>query len=280
MAPSAVRRRGTARGPAGGRRVEQVFLSGEALIELRVYPGAEQLAVAAADEFAARARDAVSERGRFAAALPGGSTPNRFYEVLAARRRGIPWGKVHLFWGDERFVPPDHPDSNFRAARELLVARIPIPQANVHPIGTEGNVPETAASLYEQNLRVFFGLPACQFPRFDLVILGLGADGHTASLFPGSDALQERARLVAAPLVATLGAYRITLTLPVLNNARAVMFLVSGGPKAEALARALEGHTAGDDIPSRLVRPREGTLLWMVDRAAAAGLHRQTPAPP
>jgi 6-phosphogluconolactonase len=262
--------------PADMRRLEQVFLASEPRVELRVFAGAEGLALAAAAEFLARARTAIAERGQFIVALPGGSTPNRFYAHLAGWRRvgtgRIPWARIHVFWGDERLVPPGHPESNFRAVNENLLVQVPIPQANVHRIRTEGRSPAGAAALYEQEIRTFFRLPAGRFPGFDLVVLGLGADGHTASLFPGSEALAEDARLVVAPLVAKLGTHRVTVTLPVLNNARTIMFLVSGGQKSEALARALHRGVGSEALPARLVRPRDGTLLWLVDRAAARKL--------
>jgi len=258
------------------RRLEQVFLVNEPRVELRVFSGAEDLARAAAAEFSTRARTAVAQRGRFIVALPGGSTPNRFYALLAGGRGAgtgrIPWAKIHVFWGDERLVPPGHVDSNFRNVNEALLVQVPIPQANVHRIRTEGRSPAGAAALYEQEVRRFFTLPAGRFPRFDLVVLGLGADGHTASLFPGSDVLREDTRLVVAPLVSKLGTHRITFTLPVFNNARTIMFLVSGGQKSEALARALHGGVGSDALPARLVRPRDGTLIWLVDRAAARKL--------
>jgi len=280
VAAAAVRHQPGDAGPAETRRLEQVFKTTEPRVELRVFGNAEDLAAAAAAEFAARARAAVSQHGRFTVALCGGSTPNRLYALLAERRRPgkgrPPWGKVHVFWGDERVVPPGHSDSNFRAVNEALLAKVPIPQANVHRIRTEARNPAAAAALYEQELRRFFSLAPGRFPRFDLVLLGLGADGHTASLFPDSEVLREETRLVAAPLVPKLGTHRITLTLPVLNSAQAVMFLVSGGHKAEALARALEGGTGSEALPPRLVRPRDGTLLWLVDRAAARMLHRRT----
>jgi 6-phosphogluconolactonase len=258
------------------RRLEQVFQTVEPRVELRVFARAEDLALAAAAEFLARARAAVAQRGRFVVALPGGSTPGRFYAHLAGWHRAgtgrIPWGRVHVFWGDERLVPPGHTDSNFRNVNEALLVQVPIPQGNVHRIRTEGRSPAGAAALYDQEIRTFFKLPVGRLPRFDLVVLGLGADGHTASLFPRSEALAEESRLVVAPMVAKLGTHRITVTLPVLNNARAIMFLVSGEQKSEALARALHGGAGGEALPARLVRPRDGTLLWLVDRAAARKL--------
>jgi 6-phosphogluconolactonase len=269
-------------GAARSSRLERTLVADVPRVELRVFVDAEELAAAAAAEFLAQGKAAIAAHGRFSVVLSGGSTPIRLYTLLATHRRGGPrlsWAKVHVFWGDERVVPPNHPESNFRTAREALLARVPIPQANVHRIRTEARTPAAAAALYEQELRSFFAPSVGQFPKFDLVLLGLGADGHTASLFPGSEALRERTRLVVAPMVTKLGVHRITLTLPVINNARAVMFLVSGGQKAETLARALEGGERGEKLPAQLVRPRDGTVLWLVDRAAAHMLHRRVPRP-
>jgi 6-phosphogluconolactonase len=237
---------------------------------------ADGLAAAAAAEVARRARQAVARDGRFALVLSGGSTPARLYALLAKRRAGrggVPWTNVHVFWGDERAVPPDHSESNFRLANEALLSRVPIPEGNVHRIRAELGSPAEAAALYEEELRAFFETPAGRFPRVDLVLLGLGGDGHTASLFPGDAALEESTRLVLAPAGAKLGLRRITLTLPVLNSARAAMFLVSGEGKAAILARVLAGGAADASLPARLVRPRAGDLLWFVDRAAAGGVY-------
>jgi 6-phosphogluconolactonase len=258
------------RRPADAGRVEQVLTRRGRGVELRVREDPDSLAAGAAEEVAARAREAVARRGRFAIALSGGSTPGLLYERLA-RRRALPWSRVHVFWGDERVVPPGHPDSNFGAAERTLLSRVPLPRANVHRVPTETHGPAVAARVYEDELRSFFATPPRGFPRFDLVLLGLGADGHTASLFPGNEALREEERLVLAPLVPSLGGYRITLTLPVINNARSVVFLVSGEGKAGILARVLEG-SGGEELPARLVRPHDGELLWLVDRAAASGL--------
>jgi 6-phosphogluconolactonase len=267
-------------GAAATRGPRPVLTDVERSAELRVCRDAEELAAAAAVEIARRARGAVTSRGLFTLALSGGSTPTRLYAVLARQQAGrgaVPWGKVHVFWGDERAVPPGHPESNFRAANEALLSRVPIPEGNVHRIRAELGSAAAAAELYETELRDFFRTPVGRFPRFDLVLLGLGADGHTASLFPESGALGELTRLVVAPLVPRLGAHRITLTLPVLNGAREVMFLVSGEGKAGVLAQVLEGGTEGVPLPARLVRPRDGALLWFVDRAAAKEL-RSAPA--
>lgn len=231
----------------------------------------EALARAAAGELVRVATRAVGERDAFALALAGGETPRRLYELLADPREPfrdrIAWSRTHVFFGDERPVPPDHRDSNFRMAREALLGRVPA--ASVHRIRGED---PAAAEEYEAELRRFFAIPAGEAPpRLDLVLLGLGTDAHTASLFPRSPALEERRRWVAAPFVERLGTRRITLTLPILDRARAVLFLVSGGDKAEALARVLE-PAAGEELPpAARVRP-EGEILWFVDRAAASRL--------
>jgi len=239
---------------------------------LRVLSGPAEVAAAGAAEVLARAGEAVAARGAFALALSGGTTPRALYALLAepagAFAARMPWPRTQVFFGDERHVPPDHPDSNFRMAQEALLARVPIPAENVHRI--RGELPDAAgaAAAYEGELRAVLGSD----PALDLVLLGLGEDGHTASLFPGSPALEERERWVAAAWVEGLGAWRITLTLPVLERAREVVFLVAGASKAEALRRALRGGAQPEPVPAARVRPREGRLLWLADRAAAASL--------
>lgn len=241
---------------------------------LRRVSDAEAVARAAAEEIAAAAARAVDERGRFTVALAGGSTPRRAYELLAdpdaPYRARLRWDAIHVFFGDERHVPPDHPDSNYRMAREALLDRVTV--ASVHRMWGEEPQAEAAARGYEAELRRFFGLGAAdaQPPRLDLVVLGLGPDGHTASLFPGSAALDERRRWAVAPHVERLGAHRITLTLPVLDRAREVLFLVSGAEKADALARALAPPPGAAPVPAGRVRPEQGALVWIVDRAAAS----------
>lgn len=234
------------------------------------------LARDAAEELARCAEEAVRERGRFTLALAGGSTPKRLYELLADRdapfRERIDWSSVHFFWGDERHVPPDHSDSNYRMAREALLDAVPVPPGNVHRIRAELPGAVQAAAEYEAELRRSFALVPGEVPRFDLVLLGLGADGHTASLFPGSEALHERERLVAAPWIAKLQAFRITLTPPVIERAAEVLFLVSGEDKAPALHAVLAGERDPDRLPAQLARPRDGRLLWLVDRTAASRL--------
>jgi 6-phosphogluconolactonase len=243
---------------------------------VRVVADGEAAARAAAEEVVAAAAPGVSERGRFTIALSGGSTPRRLYALLADAagpfRARVAWERVHVFFGDERHVPPEDAESNFRMAREALLDHVPV--ASVHRM--RGELPEAAeaAREYEADLGRFFALDPAKDPppRLDLVLLGLGPDGHTASLFPGTDVLGERRRWVAAPRVARLGTDRITLTLPVLDRARRVVFVAAGAEKAEAVARVL---APGDSPPpAARVRPEAGALLWILDRAAAARLPR------
>ncbi|MEE9155364.1 MAG: 6-phosphogluconolactonase [Gemmatimonadota bacterium] len=237
--------------------------------ELRIFEDVEELARAAAEEFQGRASSKRGGDDRFTVALSGGSTPRRLHGLLASEpyRDRIPWKRVHLFWGDKRAVPPDHPDSNFGAARKTLLTEVPIPTGNVHRIKAELSDAAAAAEDYERELRRFFDLSEDEFPRFDLILLGMGADGHTASLFPRSKALEETRRLVVAPWVEKLEAHRVTLTLPVLNRAACVIFLVAGVAKAEALSRILAGGQGPSDRPAGLVQPESGELLWFIDRA-------------
>jgi 6-phosphogluconolactonase len=236
--------------------------------EVRVLEGPADLARAVAEEWRSRALPATAAAGRFAVALAGGSTARAPYALLADPgapwREALPWATTHVFFGDERAVPPGHRESNYGMVRDALLAHVPIPASNVHRIRGEED-PEAAAREYEDELRAFFG-PSL---RFDLVLLGMGADGHTASLFPGSGALDEATRLVVAPFVPAVNATRITLTLPALAAAARVVFLVSGASKAPALARVLAGGSGPEALPAARVRPRQGTVLWLVDRAAA-----------
>ncbi len=233
-------------------------------MNLLVHETPEELAAAAAREFAARAKSAIEERGRFAIALAGGSTPKATYEVLAREYAGVlDWGAVHVFFGDERTVPPDHEESNYRMAREALLDHLPV--GSVHRMRGE-LPPEEAAAGYEEELRGFFGPDGT--PRFDLILCGIGEDGHTLSLFPETAALDVTDRLVVANPVLKLETTRLTLTVLVANAARALNFLVAGEGKAEALREILEGDADPRAYPAKLVRP-EGDLTWMVDRAAA-----------
>ncbi len=237
-------------------------------MKIAIVTDMDALTDAAADFFIARSQASIRENGRFSVALSGGSTPRQLYARLAqpALASRVNWEAVHLFWGDERCVPPNHADSNYRMAMESL--RVPIPEQNIHRIQGELS-PEEAAAQYEKELRDFFE----ETPRFDLILLGLGDDGHTASLFPDSPALRERTRWVAAvphetpppPLVP-----RVTLTLPVLNAARQVIFLVSGAGKAERLAEVLHAPTVSPSLPASMIQPDDGELLWLIDKPAAA----------
>jgi 6-phosphogluconolactonase len=237
-------------------------------VNLLVYETSEELAEAAAGDFAARAEEAIDERDRFAVALAGGSTPKATYEVLARDYADrLDWSKVHVFFGDERTVPPEHEESNYRMAREALLSYVSVGSA--HRMRCELS-PEEAAAAYEEELREFFG--PVDVPRFDLILCGLGEDGHTLSLFPETAALDVTDRWVVANPVLKLGTTRLTLTIPVVNAARAVTFLVAGEDKAEALKEVLEGDADPRAYPAKLVSPESGDLTWMVDRAAAGSL--------
>jgi 6-phosphogluconolactonase len=240
---------------------------------IRVVADAAEVARLAAEAVREAAAAAVAARGVFTLALSGGSTPRALYLRLASPP-GLPWARTHVFWGDERHVPPDHPDSNFRMANEAMLAGVPIPAGNIHRVRAEDPDPARAAAEYEAEVRrvVAAEQEAGGRPRFDLVLLGLGPDAHTASLFPGTDAVREVERLVAAPRVEEVGAHRITFTPALLNAARSVLFLVAGADKADAVHAVLRGPTALDRFPAQVVRPAAGAVLWIIDRAAAGRL--------
>ena len=239
------------------------------MAEVRTYPDAASLARAAAEDFVTLAAEAVAVHGQFVVALSGGSTPRATYTLLASDEFAarVDWPRVRVFWGDERCVPPDHPDSNYRMAREALLDKIPIPTENVHRIQSELS-PDQAATAYQEELEAVLGIGG----RFDLILLGMGTDGHTASLFPGTAVIYEQTRKVVAHRVKKLGAWRITLTPVVINAAAHVTFLVSGAGKAERLREALTGPYQPDVLPAQIVRPTDGRLLWLVDAAAAVHL--------
>jgi len=241
------------------------------------------LAEQAASRFVETATKALADFGTFRVALSGGTTPQGLYARLAAEpfRSRVDWARVQVFWGDERCVPPDHADSNYRLARELLLSKVPVRAENVYRMRGEATDPDLAAAEYAGELQAAFGLKRGERPRFDLILLGMGADGHTASLFPHSPALREVTRLAVAVYVDAVKGYRITLTLPVLNNAADVLFLVSGSDKAERL-RAVLGGKPSHAAPASMVRPERGTLHWIVDRTAATGLAdtKSSPLPP
>lgn len=242
--------------------------------EVRILKDAEEMSRVAAQEFVRRAQEAVAARGRFAVALSGGSTPERLYRLLAQEnapfRAEVSWERAHFFWSDERHVPPDHPESNYRMAQATLLERAPVPPENIHRIEGEQADAAIAAENYEQALRQFFALGPGEFPRFDLLLLGMGACGHTASLFPHSPALRERQRLITAVWVSKFNAYRITLTPPVINHAAQALFLVSGRDKAETLRTVLARRTDIDEYPAQLVRRAAGKVLWLADQEAAS----------
>jgi len=235
-------------------------------IVLRILATPKDLAIAAAEHFVARSREAVEQRGSFTVALSGGSTPKLLFELLADPnqpfRDQIPWSNIHFFWSDERHVPPDHPDSNYRMANEAMLSRVPVAEKNVHRVPSENPDAEKAAREYEQTL---IETTQQSLPQLDLILLGLGPDGHTASLFPGTDVLHETKRLVAAPWVEKFQSYRITMTLPLLNNGASVVFLVSGAEKTKIVKEVLEGP---EKYPAQAVKPTHGELLWMLDKAA------------
>jgi 6-phosphogluconolactonase len=234
-------------------------------LSVHIYSSAEELARAAAREFAARAEEAIGERGRFAVVLAGGSTPETMYGILARDYIDrIDWSRVYVFFGDERSVPPHHEDSNLKMASEVLLDHVPV--GNVYRMRGE-LPPEKAAEAYEEELRTFFQTE--DVPRFDLILLGIGADGHTASLFPETPALEVRDRWVVANPVPGLNTTRITLTVPVINAARAVIFLVAGEDKAEALKETLEGDADPRVYPTKLIQPPGGPE-WMLDQSAAS----------
>jgi 6-phosphogluconolactonase len=247
---------------------------------IRVYPSRQELARAAARIFVECAREAVKARGRFTVALAGGSTPRDLYRSLAddqALREAVWWPAVHVFWGDERHVPPTDDDSNFRMAHEALVGRVPIPDRQVHRILAEGPDAETVAREYEDTIRAVFGLAGGEWPLFDLILLGMGEDGHTASLFPGSPAVHETGRLVVAPFVEKLAAWRISMTPPVFAHAREIAVLVAGAEKAQTLREVLESPLVPDRYPTQALRGSTGVVTWLVDAPAASALGGTSP---
>lgn len=236
---------------------------------IEVWPNSHALIMRAAELFTETARQSVAERDSFKVALAGGSTPHALYNLLAGEIYAprMPWAETHVFWGDERCVPPSSDESNYRMAHEAMLARVPVPFAQIHRMRGEIE-PAEAAREYTRLLEENFEGP----PRFDLILLGMGEDAHTASLFPRSAALLDTEHLVAAPYVEKLKAYRLTLTLRVINAAASVIFLVAGENKAEALRAVLEEEGRGQDYPAQLVSPARGELLWLVDEAAAERL--------
>lgn len=236
-------------------------------MNIDVLPTPEALAAAAAEVFIRTGNSAIAAAGKFNVALAGGTTPKRLYSLLgtAPFAHRIDWPRVHVFWGDERCVPPTDETSNYRMAREALLDHVPIPADNIHRIHGEVD-PETAAAAYEHTLRNTLT------ERFDLILLGLGADGHTASLFPGSSAVHEHGRWVAAEYMTAVAMWRVTLTPAVINKASQVVFLVAGADKAAMLQRVIEGARDEDVLPAQIIEPQDGELHWLVDVAAASDM--------
>ncbi len=209
---------------------------------------------------------AIAQRGTCTIALSGGSTPKPIYEAIAGHE--LAWDNLHIFWGDERYVAPEHPDSNQRMAREAWLDRVPFPSENLHPIPTAGRDPESDAQAYDQHLQAFFGRESGQFPQFDIMLLGMGDDGHTASLFPQTEALEVGDRRVTVGNKD--GEPRITLTVPVLNLSRTIIFAIAGENKQAALAEVFAPEGDETTYPSRLIQPVDGEIYWLLDAAAGA----------
>ncbi|HUC55731.1 MAG TPA: 6-phosphogluconolactonase [Candidatus Cybelea sp.] len=243
--------------------------------EIRILSDGLAIAKRAAQEFLQAAAEAVRARGSFNVALAGGSTPKALYSLLAndsALRSQVPWDKIHLFFGDERHVPPDHPDSNFRMASEAMISKSPLRPEQVTRIKGEYPNADQAALEYEKALRDYFKLKAGGYPCFDLVLVGMGNEGHTLSLFPGTKALHADARLVVRNWVGKLCTERVTLTAPAASNSAEILFMVTGVDKACALKSVLEGPFEPDQLPAQALQPKNGKLLWLVDTAAGSML--------
>jgi len=234
--------------------------------KIQIVPDMPALSRAGADEIVRRAKDSIAAHGRFTIALSGGSTPQGAHALLA-QQRDLPWEKIYMFFGDERHVPPDDKESNYRAARESLLSKAPIPPENIHRIRAELPA-DVAAQQYEEELRKFFQRPPGEWPRIDLIMLGMGPDGHTASLFPNTAALNENSRWVVANRVEKLNTWRITFTFPLINHAAEVLYLIAGDDKAEVLRDILEGEKK-DAYPTQQVQPVNGKLLWIIEKGAA-----------
>jgi len=242
-------------------------------LDFEIHPGPAALFQKAAEKFAQIANDAVMKHGAFFVALAGGNTPRELYVLLTQEnwRARVPWEKAHIFFGDERCVPPDHIDSNYRMVREALLDKLNLPESKVHRMAGEQE-PQLAAAAYETEILQVFSGEGIEPPRFDLILLGLGNDGHTASLFPETSALYEKEKLVVANYVEKFKSYRLTMTLPLLNNSRNILFLVSGESKAAIVKDIFQNHNRSQHYPAELICPTDGRLLWLLDQAAAAEL--------
>jgi 6-phosphogluconolactonase len=242
--------------------------------EIEVLDDGQAVARSAADLFVELAERAQQEGRPFRAALSGGSTPKMLYQLLSSDEYSgrVKWDAISFFFGDERWVPPTDPESNYGLARDELFSKVPVDDKKIFPIPTVGLSPDDAAAQYEETLRREFGTAQGQIPQFDLIFLGMGDDGHTASCFPGTDALQVKDKLVAANFVPKFRTYRITLTPPVLQAGKEVVFMVAGDGKAPALHEVLQGEYNPEMYPSQLLRHAKCEVIWLVDRASASQL--------
>ena len=245
---------------------------------VELFANGMEIARRAAADVVRIAGDAVAARGAFSIALSGGSTPKVLYALLAEHpslRNSLPWDKMKVFFGDERHVAPGHADSNFQMATDAMLSKVPLRPDQVHRI--KGEYPDTAqaAAEYEEVIRREFGFEAGAFPRFDLILLGMGSEGHTLSLFPGTKALNETQRIVTSNWVGKLCADRVTLTAPAANNAANVIFMITGADKACALKSVLEGPHEPDQLPAQMIQPTNGNVSWLVDEAAGSMLSKR-----
>jgi len=238
---------------------------------IKVFSSFEELNFYAAEKFIEIAKDAIEKRGRFTVVLAGGSTPKSLYQTLSSDKlkSEIDWSKVYFFFGDERNVAPIDKDSNFKMAKESFFEPLNSSEKNIVRWQTELKDTDEIAADYAYKIKNFFNLPADEFPRFDLILLGMGDDGHTASLFPSTEALNESEKIAVANPVEKLDTTRLTLTLPAINNAANVIFLVKGDDKAEILSKVLEGNFQPEKYPSQAVNPRKGKLYWLIEHEAA-----------
>jgi 6-phosphogluconolactonase len=238
--------------------------------EIIILDDAEALSVRAAEEIIHVSGEAICMHAQFTVCLTGGTTPAPAYSLMASRfHLSVDWKEVHFFWGDERCVPPDDPASNFGMANRTMLSKLALGPSQIHRMRGE-DPPEAGAAAYEQELKNFFSLHDGELPRFDLVLLGVGDNAHIASLFPGSPLIQEKNKLVAVADVNAPQRFRLTLTAPVLNNAARVMFIVSGEKKAQAVKNVLQGPGDPSQFPAQLIDPKQGTVMWLLDKAAAS----------
>ncbi len=243
--------------------------------KIQILADAEAMSRTAAEIIIEHLQASLQTHDVYSIALSGGSTPRRLYALLAddsKLRAQIPWDRLHFFWGDERHVPPDHPDSNYHMAFETMLSKVAVPPQNIHRMHAENPDVDRAAGDYAREIRRFFNIASGQMPRFNCALMGIGSDGHTASLFPGTPALNEQKRPVMANWVEKLRSFRITLTVPVFNNADLILFVVSGSQKADILKAILEGGPAPGSYPAQRIQPTHGSLLWLLDRPAAKRL--------